>query len=127
MIRTETGGASTGLPANFNRHEALVAGMLQLGVDTFAATKGVSLDATRYDVGLVKRHTLYEDREEIVADIVSALHTQVVRLLPKTSIDHRFAYRILANYDVLIGLDPREFDHEPLQDDPHGSDSICLL
>lgn len=121
------GGASTGLPPDFKHHEALVAGMLQLGVDSFAAGKGVSLDKGCYDTALVRRHTLYQDREEIANDVAAMLHAQVTRLIPKTVIEHRFAYRILSNYDVLIGLDPRDFDHEPLQDDPHGSDPIDLL
>jgi hypothetical protein len=126
MIRTETGGASTGLPPGFKDHEALVAGMLQLGVDTFAQGKGVSLDSTGYNTALVRRYTLFEDRAEIVQNIVSALHTQVTRILPTTQIEHRFGYRILWNYDVLIGLDPREFEDDSLQVDPFGGDTLDL-
>lgn len=104
--------------------------MLQLAVDTFAHGKGVPLDPKSYNTALVRRYTLSEDREEIVQNIVSALYSRVTQVLPKTTIDHRFAYRILPNYDLLIGLDPRDFEHDdpdPLQDDPFGSDSLDLL
>ncbi len=127
MIRTQTAGSSTGLPPYFKHHEALALGMWQLGVDAFAMRLGVALDTQGFNTRLTRYHTLVEDRDEIVTDIVSALHTQVTQLVPRTVLKHRFAYRILPNYNLLIGLDPREFECEPLQEHFPWDDSLDLL
>lgn len=120
-IRTEVSGASTGIPPGFDRYNEMAVGMLQMAVDTFAGSQGVFLgDArithqpgdARYSTHLAKKYTLAEDRDEIIQDIVSALNTKVISILPRSNIEHRFAYRLLPTCNVLIGLDPREFDHE---------------
>lgn len=108
----EMGGSSTGTPPDFNRYNEMAVGTLQMSVDTFAGTQGVHLGDERFSVGLAKKYMLFEDLEEIVQDAVSVLHTKVLAVLPTTRIQHRFAYRLLPTGNVLIGLDPREFDHE---------------
>ena len=108
----EMGGSSTGTPPGFNRYDEMAIGTLQMTVDTFAGGKGFHLGDTRFSIGLAKKHMLFEDLEEIVQDAASALHTKVLAVLPNSHIQHRFAYRLLPTGNVLIGLDPREFDHE---------------
>jgi hypothetical protein len=95
----------------------MAVGMMQMSLDTFAHGKGVHLGDTRFSIGLAKKHLLSEDIEEIAQDIASALNTKVLSILPTTDIRYRFAYRLLPNCNVLIGLDPREFIHEQICDD----------
>lgn len=117
-IRTEIGSIATGIPQGFNRYEEMVIGMLQLGVDSFAGHQGVPLSTNRYCTRAVRYYTLFEDRDEIVHNLMAAIHTKVIALLPSTIIKHRFAYRLLPSCNLLIALDPREFEHEPVCNDP---------
>lgn len=108
----EMGGSSTGTPPAFKRYDEMAIGALQMSLDTFAHGKGVHLGELRFPIGLTKKYMLFEDLDEIVQDAVSALHTKVLSVLPNANLQYRFAYRLLTSGNVLIGLDPREFDHE---------------
>lgn len=107
------GAISTGTPAGFNRYEEMAVGFLQMAVDTFAGTRGVPLRGERFSSGAARKFTLAEDRDEVVQDVASKLHTRLMSILERTELEHNFGYRLLPSGNVLVGLDPQEFDHEP--------------
>lgn len=116
----------TGTPPGFDRHEELVVGMMQLGVDSFAGSLGVPLSQDRYCTRALKYYTMFEDRDEVTHNLMAAIHTKVIALLPNTIIKHRFAYRLLPSCNLLIALDPREFEHESVHIDPVELDPECF-
>ena len=117
-IREEIGTVSTGLPSDFNRYDELALGMLQLAVDTFASKTGVPLTADRFCTRLIRRHTLAEDRDEIAGDLAATIHTLAIAKIARTDFAYKFAYALLPSLNVMIALDPREFECEPDIDDP---------
>lgn len=107
------GAVSTGTPPNFNRYNEMATGMMQMAVDTFAGTLGYRLGDQTFHGGLARKHTLIADRDEIIQDATAAIYTRVQSVLPRGTLEHRFTYRLLPSCNLLIGIDPREFDCEP--------------
>lgn len=98
----------------------MAVGLLQMGVDWFAGTQGVHLGDVKFSTGLARKHILYADQLEILQDTASAIHSKVYPILPINDLRYKFTYRLLPSMNVLVGLDPREFDHEPDSDDTFG-------
>lgn len=92
--------------------------MLQLAVDTFASNTGVPLSADRFCTRLIRRHTLPEDRDEIAGNLAATIHTLATANIARTDFAYKFAYTLLPSLNVMIALDPREFECEPDIDDP---------
>lgn len=81
-----------------------------MAYQTLSLEKGVCLSETlQFDQKLVRRTIPVEDRDELVQDILSAMHTTLATILPNTSLQHRYGFKILPNGDLLLGLDHREF------------------
>lgn len=106
------GGISTGIPPDFNRYNELAVGFLQLAVDGFAGSNGVPLSLMRFDTGPALKFSLYEERLELIQNIRWKIENRIVSILPRVALEHRFAYRLLPSLNILIGLDPREFEDE---------------
>ena len=112
----EIGGISTGIPPDFDRYKEMAWGLLEMGVMYFGVGKGRRIDEQRYNQALVNKFTLAADRDDIITDIAAALHTQLISVLDKTGLEYPFAYQMLANGDILIGIDVRDFIPTPTDD-----------
>ena len=112
-IRADVSGSSTALKATPKQYSEMAVGLLQMGVDWFAGTQGVHLGEAKFATGLARKHILYADQLEILQDTASAIYSKVYPILPVNDLRHKFAYRLLPSMNILVGLDPREFDHEP--------------
>lgn len=104
----------------------MAVGFMQLAVDSFATPGGVPFNQTRFCTRTLRKFTLPQDRDEIAENLAAAIYTRVLSILPNTIIKHRFAYRLLPSCNLLIALDPREFDHEPFCNDTIGEDTGCF-
>lgn len=87
-------------------------GVLQLAIDDFAGVKGVPYDSRRFCSKLAKERLLYQDLNEIVKDISSAIYVKTTSILPRTDLEYNFCYKLIYTGNILVGLDPREFDDD---------------
>ena len=91
-----------------------------MGVVTFGNPKGYRMDVPRYNRRLVDRYILKEDRDEILVDISAEIYRDLAKVLDKPAFEHRFVYSLLANNNLLIGIDARDLvktevdQHDPL-------------
>lgn len=90
-------------------------GVLEMGIQQLMFLKGKNLYDCRYNQKAARCY-LYEDHLEVELDkIMSHITSQMGNATNKTSPDHPFVYQILANGDLLVYMDVR--DYEPLVTD----------
>jgi hypothetical protein len=83
-------------------------GLLEMAIEGFGIQLGYRIDEPRYNQRLTRYHTLFADLSEILQDATSTIHWAVMQATDKTVLDYRFAYQILPNGNLLVGLDPRD-------------------
>jgi hypothetical protein len=106
----EVSGLSTGTPPGFKLYKEMAYGLLEMGITEFAIYKGRPLEAPRFNMALARKYTLLADREPVIEDIAHALHLQVLSLIDKTYLEYPFAYRVLVNGNILVGIDVRDLE-----------------
>lgn len=89
-----------------------------MAVEEFGIYKGYRLDETRFNQALARKYILYADRHEMINDTAAELHRTVTALLKTTDLQHRFVYKILPNYHVLVGIDQRDLPAEEEKEEP---------
>lgn len=113
-LRVEGGAAISS--SNFHRHGEVAYDLLEQSVVTWAGKKGVLMDG-RYTTGqLAKYYIPYSDLLDIIQDAVAKIDTLVCQLTSKTELEHGFAFRILPNAHLLIGIDPRDLAPLPVDE-----------
>ena len=95
-------------------YQAIALGLVQLALNDFTANhRGYDLGNTTYRFNAAKRQLLHDDQEQLIIDGSSWISRQVLAITPKTSLDHPFMFRVIANGDLLIGIDERDLTCHP--------------
>jgi len=90
-------------------------GVLEMGIEQLMFLKGKNLNDCRYNQKAARRYLYADDLELELDKIMSHITHQMGNITNKTSPDHPFVYQILANGDLLVYMDVR--DYEPLATD----------
>lgn len=116
-LRDEAGKHSTAIPPGFNKYNQIAYELLEMCVHSFAGKLGYLIDGQYTAQRLARYHILYDDRWDIVSDGISYIHTRVSEVIDRVELEHRFAYRILPNGNLFIGIDPRDLVKHEVDDD----------
>lgn len=96
-------------------HREMAWGLLEMGIEQLMYLKGKNLYDCHYNQKAARCYTYADELDAKLADIMSHICTQIGNATNKTSPDHPFVYQVLANGDLLIYMDVRDF--EPLAND----------
>jgi hypothetical protein len=96
-------------------HKEMAWGVLEMGIEQLMLIKGKNLYDCHYNQKAARCFTYADELDDKLSDIMSYLCTQIGNATNKTSPDHPFVYQVLANGDLLVYMDVRDF--EPLAND----------
>lgn len=96
----------------------MASGLFQLAVYKFSAIKGVDNHTFALPTQLAKKHTLLEDRDALVHDTAVALFNQLLQVLPRVELEHKFICKLMPSLNLLVGIDTRDLEDDPDDDDP---------
>lgn len=103
----------TGYVSGETDYQVITLGLVQLVVDDYMANhRGFDLGSTTYRTYQTRKQLFAEDRDPLVVDGSSWISQQVAYLTPKTRLDYPVMYRMLANGDLLIGIDERDLNDD---------------
>lgn len=113
-------GRSACVTQGFKKWDVLNQEVLELCLLSWADEQGVMLDEDFSPGRLARWYLEPVERIEIVQNGAAYLHSQLAQLTSKVELEHRFAYRVLANGKLLIGIDPRDLEEvERIELDPN--------
>lgn len=79
-------------------------------VETFRGSPGgVRLDEQHFNWHLYRKNLLAEDADDMIQDGVVYLNHQIMSIVPKTVLEYKCGYKLLANMNILVGIDERDF------------------
>lgn len=104
----------TGVVSGEAEYQTIALGLVQLALNDFTANhRGHDLGTTTYRFNAAKRHLFHDDQEQLIVDGSSWISRQVMAITPKTSLDYPIIFRVIANGDLLIGIDERDLTCHP--------------
>jgi hypothetical protein len=90
-------------------------GVLEMAVEQLRFSKGLNRFDCHYNQKAARCFVYADKLEEETDKIFTHIISQIISATNKTSPDHPFLYQILANGDLLVSMDVR--DYEPLATD----------
>jgi hypothetical protein len=101
----------TGTVSGEREYQAIALALLQLCINDFVNNhKGFDLGKTSYGTYVAKKHLFWDDKDDFVIDGSSWISQQVMKVVPKTALEHPFLFRVLPNDHLLIGIDERDLE-----------------
>ena len=58
---------------------------------------------------MFRRNMLEDDIDDIIQDAVVHLHHQIDLLVPRTALEYKCCYKLMPNYNIVVGIDERDF------------------
>jgi len=119
-LREEVSVSICQTPPLKKRYAEITYELLEMAVRSWAHPLGMVFDG-HYTLGrLARYYILREDRDEIIQNAVSKLHAYTSNLITKNDLEYPFGYQILSNGNLLIGIDVRDLEPAPEDDEPFG-------